>query len=69
MLPDKLIAALIEAERFLEKAKEVDQSDLIYTDTTKKIVYGDSVTSAIRASVRRASLDLSRALIELRKRS
>lgn len=61
MLLDRLVVALIEAERFLEKAK------VLRTFQEGCVIMGGSPPHAVLASVRRASLDLSRALVELRK--
>ena len=57
----KVRNAVAEAERFLERAKEVE-TEVIYPD------YPDYRGGTKRtASLKRASMDLSRALTELRR--
>jgi len=65
MQPDKLKLAIAEAERFLIKAKAI-------TIKKKFTIHGDKYEiidypSPVNAACKRASLDLARALSELRK--
>lgn len=57
MNKSKLHKAMFEARRFYEKAKELDK-------VGKDTYYGGT---ALSGSVKRASMDLTRALADLRK--
>ena len=64
MSPEKLKAAIAECKRFLARAAEVETH-------TYETVYGKKVEAIdpgrAAGAVRRASLDLTRALADLRK--
>lgn len=55
----KLLTAINEAQRFLERAKELQKE--------KVSDYGQYWASAKTGAVRRSSMDLTRALADLRK--
>jgi len=55
--------AVAEAERFLERAKEVEKKVKEYPDCDGYIFFVCKETAALK----RASMDLSRALTELRR--
>lgn len=69
MTRTKLRAAIVEAQRFLDRAKYLDY--LIVTESDqggaafRRAVYGEPKAAG---AVRRASMDLTRALAELRRR-
>jgi len=60
MTVTKLVAAMAEAERFLRLARELQ-------DDGRKTFGGSFWPSRKSGAVRRASMDLTRALAELRK--
>lgn len=62
-----LTTALVEAERFLERAREA-QAEFVWTDFTNQAGgYWRHEHAPDTAAAKRASMDLTRALAELRK--
>lgn len=59
MYDKKLKAAISEAERFLERAKELSKTSV----SSNGYFYGSKLTGAVK----RSSMDLTRALADLRK--
>ena len=60
MTPDSIETAIVEAKRFLEKA---DRVRISVPQKGYRIAFGPKETGALR----RASMDLTRALAEMRK--
>lgn len=58
---DKVNIAIAEANRFIEKANRLRGKHIHFAN------YGTPISKSLKAEVKRASLDLSRALIEMRK--
>jgi hypothetical protein len=64
MTKEILDAAKAEAERFLKRCKAVTFKEYTYSNGSKRQFVDDSKASA---AVRRASMDLTRALADLRR--
>lgn len=61
MKQEMLIKAMLEAKRFLEKAKE--ELEEIHREMPHELIVGTKRSAAVR----RASMDLTRALADLRR--
>lgn len=65
---EKLNAAIAEAERFLAKAKELKEAEEAHERKDVRWA-GPICGSSLSGAVKRSSMDLSRALSEMRQRS
>jgi hypothetical protein len=66
MTKERLVAARQEAERFLKRA-EIAMTDQLQSESGQKYISSDLSPSKHTGALRRASMDLTRALAELRR--
>ena len=62
-----LLEAIVETERFLDRARELENSETLKRNKNPKIGPYIIYEGKLTAATKRASMDLTRALAELRK--